>query len=109
MPGAFGRWSTSGLMNCGLVVHSLTALAYSSSCACLICASDATVAATARTKAAITLEAFMMPSAREWEFNDFTLPGNHTLPFKLNRQTGRDTLTECTAGPFSVSLLPLPF
>src|ERR1035437_2165786 len=38
-PAALGRWSTSGLMNSGAVVHSLTRRAYSSSMARFVWAS----------------------------------------------------------------------
>ena len=50
-PCTLGRWSTSGLMNSGAVVHSFTRRAYSSSIACLGWP-IATVAA--RMKSAIT-------------------------------------------------------
>src|ERR1039458_10171246 len=47
MPAALGRWSTSGLINSGAVVHSLTRRAYSSSMACLVWANAIVAARTA--------------------------------------------------------------
>ena len=60
MPAAFGRWSTSGLMNSGRVVHSFTSRANSSSCACGFAGCARAAASTSRDRP-IRPTVLMMP------------------------------------------------